>query len=171
MTDIHIEQGDITSYKVDAIVNAANNDLILGGGLAGAIARKGGQEIQQECNKIGPIKVGQAAITTAGKLPAKYVIHAASMQLGGVTSKESLESSVRQCLEIAEKYKLNSIAFPAIGTGIARFPIEQCAKIMIKVILNHIKKQTHLKDIYIVLYDTKAYETFLKTYQKFNTSS
>ncbi len=165
MTDIHIEQGDITSYKVDAIVNAANNDLILGGGLAGAIARKGGQEIQKECNKIGPIKVGQAAITTAGKLPAKYVIHAASMRLGGVTSAESLESSTRACLEIADRYKLESIAFPAIGTGIARFPLKECAKIMLGIIIEHARKQTTLKDVYIVLYDNNAYEIFLKTYQ------
>jgi hypothetical protein len=94
-------------------------------GLAGVIARKGGQKIQEECNKIGPIKIGEAAITTAGNLPAKYVIHAASMRLGGRTSSESLASSVQACLDIAEKYKLESIAFPAIGTGIARFPIEQ----------------------------------------------
>ncbi len=171
MTNIYIEQGDITGYKVDAIVNAANNDLILGGGLAGTIARKGGQKIQEECNKIGPIKIGEAAITTAGNLPAKYVIHAASMRLGGRTSSESLASSVQACLDIAEKYKLESIAFPAIGTGIARFPIEQCAKIMIELILRHTKMQTYLKDVYIVLYDAKSYEIFTETYRKLSANA
>ncbi len=171
MTNVYIEQGDITEYEVDAIVNAANNDLILGGGLAGVIARKGGSEIQKECDKIGPIKVGRAAITTAGKLPAKYVIHAASMQLGGRTSAESLASSVRACLEIAEQYKISSIAFPAIGTGIARFPVEECARIMIKLICDHIRKGTCLSDVYIVLYDAKTYNVFLRVYNEYKNNS
>ena len=90
MTNIHIEKGDITGYEVDAIVNAANSDLALGGGLAGAIARRGGPEIQADCDRHGPVAVGGAAITTAGRLPAKYVIHQASMRLGEKTTAESL---------------------------------------------------------------------------------
>src|ERR1700756_304096 len=90
---ILIQQGDLTEMDTDAIVNAANNDLILGGGVAGAIRRKGGEQIQRDCNEIGSIPIGYAAITGGGKLPAKYVIHAASMNLGGVTNAEALQRS------------------------------------------------------------------------------
>jgi len=166
MGKIHIKQGDITTYKVGAIVNAANNDLILGGGLAGAIGRKGGPAIQAECNEIGPIKVGQAALTGAGNLPAGYVIHAASMALGGKTTAESLASSVRAVLSIAEEYKLKSIALPAIGTGIAGFPVRRCAEIMLQIVLEHLKVSTSLKDVYFVLYDNEAYETFVDQYSQ-----
>src|SRR5690349_17371068 len=121
MTEIIITQGDITDADVDAVVNAANNDLQLGGGVAGAIRRKGGPSIQDECNGIGTIPLGEAAITGGGTLKAKYVIHAASMQLGGRTTAEALEASTRNCLVRAEEKKLRSIAFPAIGTGIAGF--------------------------------------------------
>src|ERR1035437_862258 len=122
MTNIHIEQGDLTTYKVDAIVNAANNDLELGGGLAGAIARKGGPDIQRECFEHGPVEVGQAAITGAGRLPAKFVIHQASMQLGGLTTADALRTSTAAVLKIAEEKGLRTLAFPATGTGIAGFP-------------------------------------------------
>ena len=93
-----IQQGDLTEMDVDAIVNAANNDLQLGGGVAGAIRRKGGPAIQEECDRIGTIAIGEAAITTGGKLKARYVIHAASMQLGGRTAPESLRASTRNSL-------------------------------------------------------------------------
>ena len=103
MTRIHIEQGDLTSCGVDAIVNAANNDLVLGGGLAGAIRRRGGPAIQAECDAHGPVRVGQAALTGAGELPARYVIHQASMALGGRTTEKSLRDSTRAVLRIAEE--------------------------------------------------------------------
>ncbi len=169
MNELIIEQGDITTWQVDAIVNAANNDLILGGGVAGAIARKGGPAIQEECNKLGPINVGQAAITTGGNLPAKYVIHAASMRLGGRTTAEALANSVQACLNIAVAHNLRSIAFPAIGTGIAGFPVDQCAKILISLILKHLKGQTSLEKIFIVLYDSSTYGTFVETYNSEKT--
>src|ERR1700689_269137 len=117
-------QGDITQARFDAIVNAANNDLILGGGVAGAIRAKGGPSIQQECDKLGPIPMGEAAITGAGKLKARYVIHAASMRLGGSTSEAALRDLTRNSLKRAIEQGLKSVAFPAIGTGIAGFPIE-----------------------------------------------
>ncbi len=163
MVDILIEQGDITTYNVSAIVNAANNDLLLGGGVAGAIARKGGDAIQEECNKIGPIKIGQAAITTGGRLPAKYVLHAASMRLGGTTTEDALKSSVVACLNLAERYQLETIAFPAIGTGIAGFPIRRCAEIMLKIFVEKSQKTTCLKKIYVVLFDSEAYNIFVET--------
>ena len=166
MVNVHIEQGDLTSYKVDAIVNAANNDLILGGGLAGAIARKGGPAIQAECDSHGPVSVAQAAITTAGELPARYVIHQASMSLGGNTTAQSLSDSTAAVLEIARRKELKTIAFPATGTGIAGFPLRLCAKIMLEEVRKHIAAGTTLTDIYFVLYDGEAYDIFRQTHQE-----
>src|SRR5882762_1891228 len=130
LTDrILIQQGDLTETDVDAIVNAANNDLLLGAGVAGAIARKGGESIQQECNEIGSIPVGFAAITGAGNLKAKHVIHAASMGLGGErTTAKSLQTSTAHSLRLASERGFKSIAFPAIGTGVSGFPMDQCAE-------------------------------------------
>src|SRR5580658_5540179 len=109
---IEIRQGDITEADTDAVVNAANNELQLGGGLAGAIRRKGGPRIQAECDKIGAIPVGGAAITSGGALKARHVIHAASMQLGGGTSAQALRSSTVHALRIAAQKGLKTIAFP-----------------------------------------------------------
>src|SRR6201993_1243699 len=125
---IVIEQGDLTEVATDAIVNAANNDLILGGGVAGAIRRKGGDVIQRECNEIGSIPVGYAAITTGGKLKARFVIHAASMSLSGTaTTPKSLATSTAHSLRLAADRKLKTIAFPAVGTGVSGFPMDECA--------------------------------------------
>ncbi|MDQ7781104.1 MAG: macro domain-containing protein [Planctomycetota bacterium] len=157
---IELKQGDLTEMEVDAIVNAANNDLILGGGVAGAIRRKGGEEIQEECNRIGTIPVGQAAVTGAGKLKAKFVIHAASMSLGGWTTKEGLLNSVRNTFRIVAEKKINSIALPAIGTGIAAFPVDRCAQIMIDEALAHLKGNAILQKVYFVLYDAKTLAAF-----------
>src|ERR1700686_5087532 len=120
---VAIRQGDLTAAKVDAIVNAANNDLILGGGVAGAIRARGGSSIQEECGRLGPIRIGEAAITGGGNLPARHVIHAASMALGGLTAEPGLRESTRNSLLRARENRLESIAVPAIGTGIAGFPI------------------------------------------------
>jgi len=166
MTKIHIEQGDLTSYKVDAIVNAANNDLILGGGLAGAIRRKGGPTIQEECNRHGPVGVGEAAITGAGSLPAKYVIHQASMRLGGTTTAESLRSSTAAVLALAEEHGIKTIAFPATGTGIAGFGLTRCARIMLQEVRKHVAGATGLTDVYFVLFDAEACEVFQKEYDR-----
>ncbi len=157
---IVIQQGDLTEMETDAIVNAANNDLILGGGVAGAIRRKGGDAIQRECNEIGSIPVGYAAITTGGNLKAKYVIHAASMQLGGRTTPESLRHSTAHSLRIAAERELQSIAFPAVGTGIAGFSMEECAEIMLREAAEHLKNGSSLQIIYFVLFDERAREVF-----------
>src|SRR5271165_6276255 len=114
---IIIQRGDITEMDVDAIVNAANNDLMLGAGVAGAIARKGGASIQKECDEIGSIPVGFAAITGGGKLKARYVIHAASMQAGRPTTAENLRGATNHSLRLAAERGLKTIAFPAVGTG------------------------------------------------------
>lgn len=137
--EIEVVQGDITELRVDAIVNAANNHLILGSGVAGAIRTKGGPSIQAECNKIGPIKVGEAAITGAGNLPAKYVIHAAGMGDEPV-SERSLRDSVGNSLLRGEEAGIASIAFPAIGTGVGGFPLKRCAEIMVDLAREHLEK-------------------------------
>jgi O-acetyl-ADP-ribose deacetylase len=157
---IIIQQGDLTEMDTDAIVNAANNDLILGGGVAGAIRRKGGDEIQRECNEIGTIPVGYAAITTGGKLKARFVIHAASMRLGGATNANSLRSSTAHCLKIANERGLKSIAFPAVGTGIAGFPLKECAGIMLREAAQHLRGETSLETVHFVLFDQAAKEVF-----------
>src|SRR5271167_1637827 len=157
---IEIRQGDLTEMDVDASVNAANNHLRLGGGVAGAIRRKGGPQIQAECNEIGTIPVGGAAITSGGNLKARYVIHAASMQLGGRTEAQSLRSSTAHALRIAAQKRLKTIAFPAVGTGIAGFPLRECAEIMLREVAKHLQGPTSLQKIYFVLFDPEALAAF-----------
>jgi len=166
---IYISKGDITDMAVDAIVNAANNDLVLGAGVAGAIRRKGGPRIEEECERQGPIKLGEAAVTTGGNLKALFVIHAASMQLGGHTTADSLRQATRNSLLRAEEKAIKSIAFPAIGTGIAGFPVEECAKIMIGEALEHLKTRSSLEKIHFVLYDDEALKIFEDTYRHLTT--
>jgi O-acetyl-ADP-ribose deacetylase (regulator of RNase III) len=161
---IDILQGDITEMDCDAIVNAANNDLQLGGGVAGAIRRKGGSRIQDECDEIGTIPVGAAAITTGGELKARYVIHAASMQLGGQTSAQSLRTSTAYSLRIAAQKSLKTIAFPAIGTGIAGFPIQECAEIMLGEVEKHFEGSTSLEKVDFVLFDAETLGVFKKVF-------
>jgi O-acetyl-ADP-ribose deacetylase len=162
---IVLRKGDLTEAQVDAIVNAANNDLILGGGVAGAIRAKGGPSIKAECDKLGPIPIGEAVLTGAGKLRAHYVIHAASMQLGGRTSEAALRNSTRNSLKRAAEQRLKSIAFPAIGTGIAAFPIERCAVVMLEEIRDHLRGTTvhrvePVDRVEIVLFDDRGLSVF-----------
>jgi O-acetyl-ADP-ribose deacetylase (regulator of RNase III) len=157
---IELRQGDLTDAAVDAIVNAANNDLMLGGGVAGAIRIKGGPTIQQECDRIAPIALGEAAITRAGRLRARYVIHAASMRLGDSTSEANLRTSTRNSLLRAREKSLTTIAFPAIGTGIAGFPIERCAQVMLDEVRAHLSAATTLERVDFVLFDRKSLAVF-----------
>jgi O-acetyl-ADP-ribose deacetylase (regulator of RNase III) len=157
---VEILQGDLTEMDADAIVNAANNDLQLGGGVAGAIRRKGGSNIRKECDEVGPVPVGGAAITSGGKLKARFVIHAASMQLGGQTTAHALRSSTAHSLRIAAQKRLKTVAFPAVGTGIAGFPMRECAEIMLREVAKHFEGPTSLEKIYFVLFDEEALGTF-----------
>jgi len=161
---IVLMQGDLTEMNVDAIVNAANNDLQLGGGVAGAIRRKGGEAIQRECDAIGSIPIGGAAITSGGKLRARFVIHAASMQLGGETTARALRTSTAHSLRIAAEWKLRSIAFPAVGTGIAGFPLSECAQIMLREVAGNLKGPTSLEKVHFVLFDARALAAFEKAW-------
>ena len=168
---IIIRQGDLTEMDTDAIVNAANNDLHLGAGVAGAIRRKGGDAIQRECDSIGSIPLGFAAITTGGTLKARYVIHAASMGLGGVTTADTLRRSTAHSLRLAAERGLKTIAFPAIGTGIARFPMEDCAQIMLEEAARHLEGPTSLETIYFVLFDEDACNTFAGTWKQMQSAT
>jgi len=159
-------QGDLTEVDADAIVNAANNDLQLGGGVAGAIRRKGGEEIQRECDAIGSIPVGGAAITSGGRLKARHVIHAASMQLGGATTERALRSSTAHALRIASQNNLKTIAFPAVGTGIAGFPMRECAEIMLAEARKHLQGATSLEQIQFVLLDKQSLEIFEQVWKE-----
>jgi len=157
---IDLVEGDITELSVDAIVNPANAQLILGGGVAGAIKRKGGVSIQRECDQIGSIEVGQAVITTAGDLKAKHVIHAVGPMMGEGNEDEKLKNATLNSLKLAEEKKLQSIAFPAISTGIFGYPIDQCAKIMIQTTVDCLKSLDSELNVIFCLFDYSAYDVF-----------
>ncbi|MFA5373033.1 MAG: macro domain-containing protein [Candidatus Omnitrophota bacterium] len=160
-TEIKIVKGDITGFKVDAIVNAANNLLEMGGGLAGAIKRKGGQCIEDEAIKKGPIQVGTAIYTFAGGLPCKYVIHAATMGMDFKTDENKIRKSCKDSLRVAEELKIRSIVFPALGCGVGRFPLAAAAKIMAQEVFRHLNEDAcGLEEIIFCLYDEKALAAF-----------
>ena len=150
-TRVVIIAGDIVEQEVDAIVNAANNDLMLGGGVAGAIMRAGGQSIQGECDAHGAVNVGEAAITGAGALRARYVIHAASMSLGGRTTRSSLRSSMDHVFRLARMHDVATMAVPAVGTGIAGFPIDECARVMAESLHNALSEGWQMTEVRFVL--------------------
>lgn len=168
---IQLVQGDVTEMAVDAIVNAANNDLVLGAGVAGAIRRKGGDEVQQECNRIGTIPIGTAAITGGGRLKARWVIHAASMELGGATTAAMLRGSVAHALRLARQKGLKTIAFPAIGTGVGGFPLRECAEIMLEEALDSLRQPGPLETVYFVLYDRPSLEAFEAVWERMKPAS
>jgi O-acetyl-ADP-ribose deacetylase len=171
---IEIVQGDITQQPdMDAIVNAANTDLALGGGLAGAIRRRGGDEIDREGQAKGPIRLGEAAVTTAGRLPNKYVIHAAAMgyrpedarvpkREGSLSSAAIIADATRNSLLRAEELKLESIAFPALATGVAAFPVDECAEVMIGAVQDYARAhpQTALRRVRFVLFGAAEFQVF-----------
>lgn len=163
---ISIIKGDITTFEGGAIVNAANNQLWMGGGVAGAIKRVGGSEIEREAVSKGPIPIGGAVTTSAGKLKAKYVIHAAVMGRDLKTSEEYIRTATINTLKEAEKLKIKSIAFPALGTGVGGFPYEECAKIMKKAIEESEKEFKYLQEVVFYLFDDEAYQTFKKVFDK-----
>lgn len=161
---VELVVGDITDLHVDAIVNAANTQLVLGAGVAGAIKRKGGPTIQAECNSLSPIEVGYAVITTGGNLSAKHVIHAVGPTDDMINKNELLELAVRNTLELAQKYKLESIAIPAISTGIFGFPMIPASQIILKTCINVAKNSPKsLKRIVVCLFDQKSKLIFEKT--------
>ena len=157
---ILIIAGDLVEQEVDAIVNAANNDLVLGGGVAGAIRSRGGPTIQRECDEHGPVKVGEAALTGGGELVARHVIHAASMRLGGSTTAESLRSSMDNSFRLAREHGVKTIAVPAVGTGIAGFPMEECAIVMARSLSGALAQGWQPDEVRFVLFGDAARRTF-----------
>jgi O-acetyl-ADP-ribose deacetylase (regulator of RNase III) len=160
MSRILLSEGDITALAVDAIVNAANTDLRLGAGVAGAIRERGGPDIQAECDAHGPIALGAAALTGAGRLAAKHVIHAAAMALGSEVSEASLRSATRASLELARQHRFVSLAFPAIGTGVGGFSVQRCAEIMLEETRAHLAGDTSLETVHFVLYGEPTFRVF-----------
>jgi O-acetyl-ADP-ribose deacetylase (regulator of RNase III) len=128
---LEVVDGDITSLAVDAIANAANNALWMGAGVAGAIKRAGGEEIEREAVALGPIEIGDAVATGAGRLAAKYVIHGAVMGQDLQTSAGLIQRTTRRCLEVADELGCESLALPAFGTGVGGFPLDECARLMV----------------------------------------
>jgi O-acetyl-ADP-ribose deacetylase (regulator of RNase III) len=154
-------QGDITEMDTDAIVNAANKDLILGAGVAGAIRTKGGPTIQEECNHIGGAPVGGAAITTGGDLKTRYVIHAVGPRMGEGDEDRKLADATRHSLKLANEKGLASIIFPAISTGIFGFPKDRCARIMLTTVAETLKKEdTSLKEVVFCLWGEETLQVF-----------
>jgi len=162
-TFLELTQGDITDQTTDAIVNAANAALQMGGGVAGAIRRRGGPAIQEECNRIGGTYVGGAVITTGGNLAAKYVIHAVGPRQGDEHADAKLKDATLNSLLLADKNRLKSIAFPAISTGIFGFPKDRCATIMLSTTIAYLEGPTGLEKVVFCLYDKKTYEIFEQT--------
>jgi O-acetyl-ADP-ribose deacetylase (regulator of RNase III) len=159
---IKLVQGDITELGTDVIVNAANSQLILGGGVAGAIRRKGGPAIQEECNRIGGTFVGGAVITIGGNLKAKHVIHAVGPRMGEGNEEDKLKNATLNSLKLMDDNKLKTIAFPAISTGIFGYPIDRCSKIMIATVKEYLRGSTQINEVIFCLYTTSDFEVFEK---------
>ncbi|MER3447012.1 MAG: O-acetyl-ADP-ribose deacetylase [Candidatus Dadabacteria bacterium] len=158
---IEVLKGDITDMDVDAVVNAANTDLILGSGVAGAIRKRGGDSIQKECDRIGSIPLGEAVVTGAGSLKSRFVIHATGMHLGGSVTEESLRAATKNSLMRADEKGIKTIAFPAIGTGVGGFSPDRCAEVMVDVVYKHLEsRKTSLDMVYFVLFDEPTYRAF-----------
>lgn len=163
-----LKEGDITREEVVAIANAANSSLMGGGGVDGAIHRAGGPAILEECKKIrkdmGRLPTGQAVITTAGNLPAKYVIHTVGPIWRGGNSKEPelLRSCYRQSLKLAEKFDCQSLAFPSISTGVYGYPVNLAAVVALKTVLDFLEEKGYPEEVYFVLFDKATYETYRK---------
>jgi len=164
--EIELMEGDITKLDAEAIVNAAGPSLIMGGGVAGAILREGGQIIQEECNKIGPIDVGEAVITTAGRLKARYVIHAVGPRLGEGDEEKKLRMATLNSLKLADEHRLKSIAFPAISTGIFGFPKDRAARVMLSATIEYLRGKTVLERVIFCLHGKDTYEIFCNELKK-----
>ena len=159
-TQLELVEGDITELDVDAIVNAANDQLQLGTGVAGAIRKKGGPSIQEECNRIGGTPVGTAVMTGAGNLRAKQVIHAVGPRMGEGDEDKKLASAVRSALALADRRGMKSIALPALSTGNFGFPIDRAARIMLTEIHRFLQGGTKLDRVVLALHGDEAFNVF-----------
>lgn len=159
-TQLDLVEGDITALDVDVIVNAANKDLRLGSGVAGAIRQRGGPSIQEECNRIGGTPVGTAVMTGAGHLKAKQVIHAVGPRMGEGDEDKKLSSAVRAALALADRHAMKSIALPAISTGNFGVPVERAARVMLTEVHRFLQGGTKLERVVLCLYDEETFTAF-----------
>lgn len=160
-TQLRMIRGDITAVDADAIVNSANNDLVMGGGVSGAIRRVAGQSVQDECHQIGTVPLGTAVVTSGGQLKAKWIIHAAVNPLGMWADAKSVRNAARATLKRADERQVKRLAFPALGTGAGALAVERCADILIEEVQKHCENdQTSLEEVMFVLYDEKPFAIF-----------
>lgn len=163
MIQLEVLQADVTKLEIDAITNAANTQLRHGGGVAGAIARAGGPEVQRESNDKAPIGLGEAVETTAGDMPARYVIHAATMELGGPTSAEIIAAATRSTLREADELGCRLLALVAFGTGVGGFPLEDAARLMVDAVREH--ETRSLERVVFAVHGHAAEQAFLAAVQ------
>jgi O-acetyl-ADP-ribose deacetylase len=169
MARVEVREADITKLDVDAIANAANTRLAHGGGVAGAIARAGGPSIQAESNRIAPIGLGEAVATSAGDMPSRWVIHAATMELGGPTSADAIRRATASTLALAEELGARSLALVAFGTGVGGFPVEEAAHIEVEEVRRHLAAGSGLEAIVFAVFGADArlaFEEALATAQR-----
>jgi len=169
MTKVKVDllKGDITERKTDAIINTANNMLILGSGLGGAIKAKGGESILQECARYGEVEVGQAVITAAGTLKTRFIIHAVLMEFDGLIKEDNITNSLLSSLRLANKKKLHSISVPDMSLGIVRFSPERCARILLAALKKFIEEENRtLELIEIVVWDIETLRTYKQIYSE-----
>lgn len=159
-TQLELIEGDITELDVEAIVNAANEDLKLGAGVAGAIRERGGPSVQEECDRIGHSPVGTAVLTGAGELPMEHVIHAVGPKWGEGDEDRKLQSAIRSSLALADRHGLRSIALPALSTGIFEFPMDRCARILLTEVYRYLQGGTKIERVVVVLLGDEAFEIF-----------
>ena len=157
---LELAQGDITEMDTEAIVNAANNQLILGSGVAGAIRVKAGPRVQKGCDKIGETFVGDAVLTSAGKLKANYVIHAVGPHMGQGNEDEKLKDATLNSLKLADEKNIKTIAFPAISTGVFGFPVDRCAEVMLSTTIEYLNTGTNIERVVFCLFNKAAFQTF-----------
>lgn len=160
ITTLEFVQADITEMDVDGIVNAANKELTLGTGVAGAIRKKGGPVVVNECKRKGPVHVGEAVITSGGELKARFVIHAVGPRWGEGDEDEKLRSAIYRTMRVADQNSLRSLAIPAISTGNFGFPVRRAAEIIVNTVVRYLKTTTSLKQVYLVLYDQETFDVF-----------
>jgi O-acetyl-ADP-ribose deacetylase len=158
LIELEVVEGDITALEVDAIANAANNHLWMGAGVAGAIKRAGGEEIEREAVQLGPIEVGNAVATSAGRLPARWVIHGAVMGQDLQTNADLVWRTTQSCLRVADDLGAQSIALPAFGTGVGGFPLDECARIMVEAV--RAQEPTSLERVVFAVFGADAKAAF-----------
>ncbi len=160
MADVEVLEADITQLEVDAIANAANTRLMHGGGVAGAIARAGGPEIERESRQRAPVGLGEAVETGGGDMPCRWVIHAATMELGGPTSAEIIRRATASTLRRADELGARSLALVAFGTGVGGFPLEEAARIEVEEVRRHLERDSQLERIVFAVRGASARDAF-----------